>query len=144
MENGTHGRKWYTDEENNIAFSFFIKTNCNANKLEGITTEIAETMIFVFKELYNIELEIKIPNDIMCNNKKLGGILTQSKLSGNNAKYLVIGIGINTNQKIFDKDIEDIASSIKKEFNIEINRNRVISEFCNLFEEKILKRIGED
>lgn len=29
---GTHGRVWYTDEENNIAFSFFIKMNCNIKK----------------------------------------------------------------------------------------------------------------
>ena len=28
---GTHGRKWYTDKANNIAFSFFIKMNCNIN-----------------------------------------------------------------------------------------------------------------
>ena len=34
---GTHGRIWHTDEANNIAFSFYIETNCETKKLEGIT-----------------------------------------------------------------------------------------------------------
>ena len=40
---------------------------------------------------------------------------------------------------MFAKEICDIASSIKKEFGVEVNRDKVITEFCNLFEEKVLK-----
>ena len=32
MENGTHGRIWHTDERNNIAFSFYIKSNCDISR----------------------------------------------------------------------------------------------------------------
>lgn len=92
MENGTHGRKWYTEQENNIAFSFFIKTDCYVERLEGITLEIAETIVEVFKKLYNISLNIKFPNDIVYNGKKLGGILTETKLQGKKARYMVVGI----------------------------------------------------
>lgn len=141
---GTHGRKWYTDQKHNIAFSFFIETNCTTAMLEGITIEITENIISVIEKLYNIKLEIKTPNDIVYKNKKIGGILTQSKSIGDKVKYLVIGIGINTNQNKFNAEIENIASSIKKEFNIEIDRDKVISNFCNLFEEKFLNRIGEN
>ena len=133
MENGTHNRKWYTDEKDNIAFSFYIETNCNIEKLDGITVEIAKTILEVFKNLYNIVLEIKEPNDIVCNGRKIAGILT--------LKYLVIGIGINTNQQKFNEEISNIATSIKNEFNIEIDNEKVISEFCNLFENKIIKMI---
>ena len=91
---GTHGRKWYTDEINNIAFSFFIETNCKIEKVEGITVEIAETMIDVLKKLYNIELQIKFPNDIVYNGRKIGGILTQTKLSGEMVKYIVVGVRV--------------------------------------------------
>lgn len=45
---GTHGKKWYTDEENNIAFSFFVEMNCNLENLNGITLEIAETVLKIF------------------------------------------------------------------------------------------------
>lgn len=140
---GTHGRIWHTDEENNIAFSFFIKTNCKVIELDGITIEVAKTILEVLKKLYNIKLQIKQPNDIVYNNKKIGGILCQTKLNGELVKYIVIGIGLNTNKRYFSKDIESIASSIKKEFGININNDDVINEFCNLFEKKIIKRIGE-
>ena len=92
MESGTHGRKWHTDEKNNIAFSFFIETNCEVERLDGITIEIAETIVEVFKKLYDISLNIKFPNDIVYQGKKLGGILTETKLSGKIVKYMVIGI----------------------------------------------------
>ncbi len=140
---GTHGRKWYTDMENNIAFSFYIEANCNIKKIEGITIEIAETLVDIIKEKYNIKLEIKFPNDLMFNNKKIGGILTESKIIGEEVRFLIIGIGINTCQKEFNNEIKDIASSIKEEFNVEIDAGEIITEFCNCFEEKFLKRIGK-
>ena len=142
-ENGTHGRDWHTDEKNNIAFSFFINSNCKIEKLDGMTIEIAETIVETFKDLYNIELKIKYPNDIVYNEKKIGGILTETKLNGNIVKSIVIGIGINTNQEVFNKKIENIATSIRNEFNITIDNNKIISKFCNLFENKLIERIGE-
>ena len=77
----------------------------------------------------------------MCNDRKIAGILTQSKSIENTLKYLVIGIGINTNQQKFNEEISNIATSIKNEFNIEVDNEKVISEFCNLFENKIIKMI---
>lgn len=89
---GTHGRKWYTDEENNIAFTFFIEANCKINRLEGITIEIAKMWVEVFKKMYGISLEIKFPNDLVYQGKKIGGILTETKIVGEIVKYMVIGI----------------------------------------------------
>jgi BirA family biotin operon repressor/biotin-[acetyl-CoA-carboxylase] ligase len=141
---GTHGRIWYTDEENNIAFSFLIEASSNIKKLDGMTTEIAEIFVQIFENRYNIKLNIKEPNDLYYNGKKLGGILCQTKLVGDEVKYIVVGIGINTNKTKFPSDIKDIATSIKKEFNIEVDNFNIVTDFCNLFEEKINKRIGEN
>lgn len=137
---GTHGRIWYTDETGNIAFSFFVQMNCKIKKLQGLTVEIARIIIDILKEQYNISLEIKTPNDIVFNGKKIGGILTETKVVKENVKYLVIGIGINTKKQNFSKDIEDIATSIKKEFNVDVNREEFITEFCNRFEQAISMR----
>ncbi len=134
---GTHDRVWYTDEENNIAFSFFIKMNSNIKQIDGITIKIAQIVLDIFKNIYHIELQIKEPNDIVYNGKKLGGILTQTKVIGENVKYLVVGIGINTEKEKFNKDIEDIATSIKKEFGIYVEQKEFITEFCNQFEKEI-------
>ena len=137
---GTHGRIWHTDESENIAFSFFIKTNCNIQRLDGLTIKIANIIVDIFKNQYGINLNIKEPNDITFNNKKIGGILTQTKLVNEKVKYLVVGIGINTKKEKFTDDIKNIATSIKKEFGVDVDTKRFIAEFCNQFEKEIEKR----
>lgn len=112
--------------------------------LEGFTREIAETILETFQNLYDINLEIKEPNDIIFRGKKIGGILTETKSKGENVKYIVVGIGLNTNKQNFSEDIKDIATSIKNEFKIEIDNMKIISEFCNLMEPKITKRIAKN
>lgn len=138
---GTHGRIWHTDEKGNIAFSFYIQTNCEIERLDGLTIDIAKILVDMFKEKYKINIQIKEPNDLMINNKKIGGILTQGKINGKYIRYLVIGIGININKKYFTNDIKDIATSIKNEFKVDIDREEVIAEFCNIFEKEINRRI---
>ncbi len=140
---GTHGRKWYTSQKENIAFSFVIYPNIQIQKIENLTVEIAETLLEVFQKIYSIQLAIKNPNDIIINNKKVGGILAETKLRGEQIECLVIGIGINTNQQKFTKEIENIATSIKNEFHIKVDNLEVITEFCNLFEQNMIKRMEE-
>lgn len=138
---GTHGRIWHTDELNNVAFSMYIETNCNINCLDGITVEFADIITNIMREKYNIYLDVKKPNDLMYNGKKVGGILTESKVNLEKVKFLIIGIGINTNKQNFTQDIENIATSIKKEFGTEIKEEELITEICNEFEKVIMKKI---
>lgn len=138
---GTHGRIWYSTE-NNITFSFYMELNCDISKIKGITTEIANVIISIIKEKYNVNVDIKLPNDLYINGKKLGGILTESKVRGNVVKFVVIGIGINNSQLEFNDELKNIATSLKKEYGIELNTENFIAEFCNKLEKIILKRIG--
>ncbi len=141
---GTHGRVWYTDVfGKNIAFTFVLYPFIDVNKLEGITIVIAKCIINTFKILYNIDLQIKYPNDIVCNSKKIGGILTETSVLNGIVKKLYIGIGINILQENFNENIQNIASSIKKEFNIVCKREDIISTFFNFFEKEYLKIVGE-
>ena len=137
---GTHGRTWYTDR-NNIAFSFYMELNCKISKIEGITIDIARTIVDVIKKMYNVQLEIKVPNDLYVKGKKLGGILTETKLKGNIAKFLIVGIGMNNSQIEFCDEIENIATSFKKEFSIEVDVEEFITNFCNSFEMMVRKRV---
>lgn len=138
---GTHGRIWHTDEKNNIAFSMYIETNDVVELFEGITKEIAKTIQEILKSKYKINVEIKYPNDLMIKGKKVGGILTESRVKSDLIKYIVIGIGINTNKSEFPEDIKEIATSIKQEYKINIDKYEFVSEFCNKFEEKLNERI---
>ena len=45
---GTHGRIWHTDEINNVAFSLYIKANCSVDQLNGLTIDIAKTLVNIF------------------------------------------------------------------------------------------------
>ena len=135
---GTHGRKWYTNK-NNIAFSLYMEINKNVKKLEGLTYKIAEILVHSPIQIHPFQGEIKEPNDLMYKGKKVGGILTETKLHNEEVKYLVIGIGINITKQKFQEEIKDIATSIEDEFNVQIDRTFIITEFCNRFEEEILK-----
>lgn len=139
---GTHGRNWCTSS-NNIAFSFVIFPDALISKLYNLTVELANIIVEIFEKMYNIELSIKVPNDIMIGTKKIGGILTQTKLKGEQVECVVIGIGINTNKEYFEEEIKDIATSIKNEFGIEVDNKKVILEFCKVFEERFKYLGGE-
>ena len=135
---GTHGRKWYESYGGNIIFSLAIDLNINVDKIKNLTREIAEIIVCVFEKLYKIKLNIKSPNDIIYNNKKIGGILTETKLNKEKVKYVVIGVGINTNKIEFEDEIKDVATSITKEFGIEVDNDDVIAEFCNKLERLLI------
>ena len=120
-------------------FTLIVYPKCNLKKLNTITVDIAKCLIYSIEKIYNIKLDIKSPNDIMYNKKKIGGILTQIVTSGEEIKYLLIGIGINVNQEEFPHEIKDIATSLKSEFGMDFSREKIISEFCNIFEEYCIK-----
>ncbi|MCL2383869.1 MAG: biotin--[acetyl-CoA-carboxylase] ligase [Oscillospiraceae bacterium] len=132
---GTHGRQWIAEENSNILMTLIIYPECNIAKLEGMTIDIAECLVDVFQELHGIAVKVKEPNDLIINNKKLGGILTETILEKEVVKNLFIGIGININQEEFPKELMDIATSLKKETNKTFIREEIIAEFLNRFEE---------
>ena len=74
---GTHGRKWYSKKGDNISFTLILYPKCSIKKLENITIDIAECMTNAIYEVCSKKLDIKKPNDIVYNKKKIGGILTQ-------------------------------------------------------------------
>ena len=108
-------------------------------------------LVEIFREFYNISIDVKLPNDLYINGKKIGGILTEARVDlGSDVlekvaitRYLVIGIGINTSKTSFDDEIKTIATSIKNEYEIDVDRVKIIGEFCNRFEKIIEKQIND-
>ena len=139
---GTHSRKWYTGKGKNIAFTFVLYPQKRINEFERFTYMLAETMLETIQILYNINLQIKIPNDIVYNGKKVGGILTESVSNGEIVKKIFVGIGLNVNQEKFPGNLSDIATSLKKEFGGEYDREKILIKFLELFEEKYLVQIN--
>lgn len=134
---GTKGRTWSTEREKNITMSFVIYPNCNAENLEGLTVEIAKAIVLAIYELYGYKLEVKMPNDVMLNGKKICGILTQSVTLEEKVCYVLVGIGFNVNQVEFNNEILNIATSLKKEFNTEFEREEIISKILEKLEKSL-------
>lgn len=131
---GTKGRTWFTGSEKNIAMSILYKPNCKIQNLNGLTIKIANIIQEKVKFLYDINLNIKEPNDLMLNNKKICGILTEINTIGNKINYLIISIGFNVNEMEFPKELESIATSLRKEMNKEFNKEELTQQFINSLE----------
>ena len=113
---GMNGRVWLSAKEKNILMTMILYPQKNVKELEGITYKIAEMVRVAIKELYDIELTIKLPNDLLLHSKKVSGILTESSVRDEKVNYLIIGIGFNVNQIEFPSELENIATSLKKEY----------------------------
>ncbi|MDD5687175.1 MAG: biotin--[acetyl-CoA-carboxylase] ligase [Elusimicrobia bacterium] len=120
-------------------------------KIQLLTYKMALAIIDVFKNTCSVtrmknkrySCFIKPPNDIMIKidtgkvkkeHKKIAGILTESSISKSNAEWVVIGVGININNKI-PKSLKNIAISMKeitrKKWTIINILNRIIKNFEN-------------
>lgn len=137
---GTHGRVWHTKTDN-IAMTIILKPEININKLEGFTVAIAENIRQSIKELYGIDLEIKLPNDLLLNGKKICGILTEVVTIKEIVKEIFIGIGFNVNEKEFSSDISNIATSLYKETKQVYCREDIICKILENIEQELEKRI---
>ena len=86
------------------------------------------------KTLYKIDLVIKVPNDLILNGKKICGILTESATYNDKVEYLIIGVGFNVNEVVFTSEIADTATSLKREFGKNFNREEIIAAFIEEME----------
>ena len=131
---GTKGRSWFTGSNKNIAMSILYRPICNIKDLEVLTVKIAKIIQQEIQNLYKIELKIKEPNDLMLNNKKICGILTETNIIGNKINYLIISIGFNVNETDFPEELENIATSLKKETGKEFDKQEIIQIFIKALE----------
>lgn len=132
---GTKGRTWHTGEEKNIAMTIVLKPNKKVIELENLTVNIAKAVQKSIQELFNIELTIKEPNDLLLNKRKICGILTEVNSMGENINYLLISMGFNVNETGFPLELENIVTSLKKEYNKEFSREEIIIKILENIEE---------
>ena len=74
-----------------------------------------------------LEAQIKWPNDVLIDGKKVCGILIESSVQGNRVAYAIIGIGINVNFRLADfPEILPMATSLSDELGKEVSRADII------------------
>ncbi|MGE5435830.1 MAG: biotin--[acetyl-CoA-carboxylase] ligase [Syntrophothermus sp.] len=141
---GRKDRVWYSKKDQNLTFSIlisgekYIKKNLNYINF-GTSLAIAMSI----ENLYQLKTDLKWPNDVLINGKKVCGILIESVSEGSSIKKLVIGIGLNVNQTAFEGSFAIEPTSIKLESNQNIERERLLAEILNIFEEQY-NRINDE
>ncbi len=139
---GTKGRNWYTGKYNNIAMSIILRPTVTIKELDGLTKDIAISVQKTIKKLYGYDLTIKEPNDLLLNGKKICGILTEINTISGKINYLIISLGFNVNEDRFSEETKNLATSLKKEYGKEFEREEIIKEFIEILENNIIRKIG--
>lgn len=103
---------------------------------DGFTTKIGRILQKSIKEITGIDTEIKEPNDILHNGKKICGILVESfTLNGNLNMVIGVGLNLNTDTKDFSAEISDLADSILNISNKKTDPDKMIGSILEKFKE---------
>jgi BirA family biotin operon repressor/biotin-[acetyl-CoA-carboxylase] ligase len=88
------------------------------------------------KEEYGLEVGIKWPNDILIENKKVCGILTEISAEKDSIDYIIAGIGIDANVDLdqLPPELREETTSLKSELEKEISRMMLVRKFLENFE----------
>ncbi len=130
---GRCDRTFISDNNEGAWFSVVIKpksTVISAETVLMMPVLAAAAAASSIESLYNIKSGIKWPNDILINGRKVCGILCESKIIGDIASLIVIGIGINVNQKAIHPDILTTATSLVIETGITGSIDMLIQNIC--------------
>jgi BirA family biotin operon repressor/biotin-[acetyl-CoA-carboxylase] ligase len=139
---GRIGHEWISDHSMNILMSLIIRPAFQAEALHMITFTTVNIIISAIQSVLidnnttNLRFNMKWPNDIMVNNKKIGGILTESCIRNKKVEYVVIGIGLNVNQDInnFCGKLKNTATSLYHETRQKFNREKIIVKILEQYE----------
>ena len=155
---GQMGSNWESERSKNLTASILIKeNNVTINAIFDLNILISVSIIQVLNDLNICNLNIKWPNDIMAENKKIAGILIENSIKENGKIESIVGIGLNVNQTNFDNlpkasslknvahqdfDIDTLLENIvlKIEDNVEKQKNNEIDSFWNEYENYLFKK----
>lgn len=120
------GRKEWVSPPGGLWFSIILfPSNLDGDKLSFFSLPVGLAVAWGVERELEVYHAIKWPNDLYVEEKKVAGILIESKLRLNSVEWLIVGIGLNLN---VDKDLlPDGATSIKEILKREIEKERVFS-----------------
>ncbi len=143
---GRRGRTWISPEGVNVYMSILLKPRIPAATAPMVTLVMALAVYEAALELPaapegSCRFGIKWPNDIVASRqggpwKKVCGILTEMRMEEMEIKDIVIGTGLNVNQKEFPQEIAQTASSFALETGREISRAAFTASVWKHFEEE--------
>lgn len=127
---GRLGRSFSSPAGEGIYMSLLLRPSVGFASFSQITLLSAYALVKTLEEYPELSPQIKWPNDIVVNGKKVVGILTEAN---SEKKYAVLGIGINVNNKNFPDNLQETATSLFLESGIKYERSALIESFLIYF-----------
>ncbi|MBI9070023.1 MAG: biotin--[acetyl-CoA-carboxylase] ligase [Melioribacteraceae bacterium] len=131
---GRKRREWLSNKEQNLTFSILLIDDLKPRQVNILNLGASLAVAQSIENLFQLKTNLKWPNDVLIDGKKVSGILIESSSKGDKLEKVALGIGINVNQPNFTGRFNIPPTSIKKEFKKEVSRERVLSEVLNNFE----------
>ena len=130
---GRLGRIWISPSGVNIYMSIILRPQIRPKDSSLITLMSAVACATALRNVTGVKVTTKWPNDLMIDNKKVGGILTELKTKQQKITSAIVGIGINVNVDVreFPKDMKQKATSLKNESGISYAREPIVAEILN-------------
>ena len=130
-------RKWQSADKKGMWLSILLRPEIPPQQAPQLTLLTATVLADVLKYELKLQPLIKWPNDLLLNNKKVAGILTEMQAEQDQIQYVVIGVGLNINHEREDlpETFSYQATSLFQETGQTWSIQEIIQHFLNRFEQ---------
>lgn len=133
---GRLGRKWHSPPGMGLYFSVILRPTLPPIQTPGISLIAGLSVIRAIYNLTGLALQLKWPNDVLFNSRKLAGILVELEAELDRVDYLIVGIGVNVSgtAKDFPRSLARRIATLSMISKKAIQRVRVLQEILREFE----------
>ncbi|SDY98281.1 biotin--[acetyl-CoA-carboxylase] ligase [Thermoactinomyces sp. DSM 45892] len=134
---GRLGRVWHSPPRTGVWMSLILRPPIALQNAYHLTILTSVGIKRGIERVTGLDIQIKWPNDLLIDGKKVCGVLTEIRGEQDRIHYAIIGIGMNVNTKKqdFPKEILDIATSLSIELGGDIHRATLIAAVLEELEE---------
>jgi BirA family transcriptional regulator, biotin operon repressor / biotin---[acetyl-CoA-carboxylase] ligase len=131
---GRAGRSWHSERAAGIYVTLLLRPKISPVQAPLLTMMAGLSAQSAIQTQTGLQLDLKWPNDLILNGKKLGGILTEMYADTTLVRFVIVGIGINVNQEKFPNDLSGIATSLRVETGKNQSRLELLARLLREFE----------
>ena len=131
---GRFGRKWFSESSEGIFASLTLRPRIDPQDAPILNLAAAVAVCEAVEDVCQIRADIKWPNDLLFNDRKVCGILAEMKGDPKQLEYLIVGVGINVNHSNFPLFLQNQATSLFLEGGRAYSRIKVLCRFLEAFE----------